>query len=193
MMKAIQILALCCLTFGSAFVYAGCGGGPSIVPDKPSPINMGDSIRLVLQPDGTTCPTISNYQWYKDDSLIPGATTKVFVARHTGVYKVTYIESGWPLDSAFFSLVVNPVGISDIAKTAVKIFPNPTSGVINIEHLEQYIGSTLEISDVMGRKITTQEITQSNITYHFGNQPKGIFIVRIMNNGAAIIRKILSQ
>jgi hypothetical protein len=192
-MKSIQILVLCCLTFGSEFVYAGCSSPPFYIqPDKPSPINMGDSIRLNFVVSGTTCPTASNYQWYKDDSLILDATNNFYIAKYTGVYKIKFLADG-QLDSLFFEVVVNPVGISDIAKTAVKIFPNPTSGVINIEHLEQYIGGTLEISDVMGRKITTQEITQSNITYHFDNQPKGIFIVRIMNNGAAIIRKILYQ
>jgi hypothetical protein len=185
-MKAILILLLCCLTFGAELVYGGCGG-IYLLSNKPSPISEGDSITIYFVVDGMTCPVTSNRQWYQNDSLIPGATNTSFVAKHTGIYKIKFLADG-QLDSLLFELVVNPVGISDYSeKTAVKIFPNPSTGRVNID-IGTVILQNIIIFNSFGQKVFEDQPETFGKPYScdLAYLPKGIYFIKVFSSSTSI-------
>jgi len=65
-------------------------------------------------------------------------------------------------------------GTYDINGTTIKIFPNPTSGIVNIE-MEESIDVRLELFDIQGKNLLIQNTTSMDLT-HFQN---GLYILRL--------------
>ncbi|MEI7501278.1 MAG: putative Ig domain-containing protein, partial [Bacteroidota bacterium] len=100
--------------------------------------------------------------------------------------------------SAFTNLKIivnNPVSIDQIngQNDAIKIFPNPTSGLINIS-FNSLSGETAiaEVYNLQGEVIRTNTFRQS-FRMDMTNNPKGIYILKLLFDDEIIVRKICIQ
>ncbi len=78
------------------------------------------------------------------------------------------------------------VGIKEINYDRINIFPNPTSGIINI------VGNdvqNIELTDLQGRKLYSGIKSKIDIR----QQPKGIYIIKTFTDSDIIIEKIIKQ
>ena len=75
----------------------------------------------------------------------------------------------------------------------VSIYPNPTvDGKFNVELPENTVETHVEVVNLMGAIIYTSQVTESNrVTFDIAEQPKGIYLVRIISNGNSITKKII--
>lgn len=60
-----------------------------------------------------------------------------------------------------------------------RVYPNPTSGIIEIENLPQTGAVTLDIINNIGQKIFTKEINESSISIDLSDQNNGIYLIAI--------------
>jgi hypothetical protein len=78
-----------------------------------------------------------------------------------------------------------PSGIGDEQQkksTDFSIFPNPTSGIINIELTDPLVSGSFEICDIFGKRIIRKEVYRNGIyELNLTSQPDGIYVIRITN------------
>lgn len=89
-------------------------------------------------------------------------------------------------------MVNPPVSIDPMngQREGVRIFPNPTSGLINVS-LDAFSGKTVivEISDLMGEVLLKNTFINST-TMNLADKPKGLYILTLQIDNEIIIRKI---
>lgn len=73
------------------------------------------------------------------------------------------------------------------------IFPNPTSNNINITQLNNFVGSNIEIINLMGQVIFTTTINSNQLSVNLSKHPKGIYLVKINSDKEQLIEKIVLE
>jgi hypothetical protein len=92
-------------------------------------------------------------------------------------------------DTAFYNindLISNTISIQS---TILKIFPNPTSGLINI--YSEDIITELSMVNNIGKEVLFENITPSKLD--ISHLPSGIYFIRLKVNNQIVNHKILLQ
>ena len=133
-------------------------------------------------------PTISSnaqgatYQWVNcsDSSAVTGATQSFFVPSSNGDYAVIVTENGCSLWSQCVS--VQGIGMEEF--TRVLLYPNPTSGLLNVP--SQWTGEHIEVSNLAGQSILSTTVEDK---LDLGQAPTGVYVVRCGAQYARIIKE----
>ena len=143
----------------------------------------------------------SQYKWYFNGAVIPGANTYLYVANNKlGKYNVSVANV-----NGCFTLsdtVKVPTGVSGIEEVDIfaglKIFPNPTAGIFTIEMDNQLFGDlSINIMSAEGKK--TLNIIFEKSTEHFSSQInlsgqiKGIYIINLLIEKHFASRKLIVE
>jgi hypothetical protein len=107
--------------------------------------------------------------------------------------RVTATDTDGASASTTLKITVNePTSIDQIneQREGVMIFPNPTSGLINVS-LDAFSGNTaiVEISNLMG-EILLKNTFKNGITINLSDKPKGMYIVKFQIDNEIIFRKV---
>lgn len=70
---------------------------------------------------------------------------------------------------------------------SIKIFPNPTQGLLNLEFATTGTAE-VEIYDVLGKKLKTFSHTGLNSTLDLSDLPDGLYVIRVNENGVQYSR-----
>ncbi|MGE0561410.1 MAG: T9SS type A sorting domain-containing protein [Flavobacteriales bacterium] len=73
------------------------------------------------------------------------------------------------------------------------VYPNPFSGVINVESINSSEELDISIFNTLGKLIYSQEHTEKITTIDMNNQPNGIYFIQINNSKQTITKKIIKQ
>ncbi len=90
-----------------------------------------------------------------------------------------------------------PAGVSvpELTKTAdIKVYPNPTKGLININFDNAYYGNLLKVENILGQTVYQEEVELFNSgvkTIDLGNNPNGIYFVTIQSNETKLMYKVI--
>jgi hypothetical protein len=115
--------------------------------------------------DGTilsTAQAYASYQWFLNNSAIGGATSQTYVATQNGAYKVRVTDVNGCENFSTLIFIQN-VGITPTAvSAAIKVFPNPTSGIL---HIAAPVQVKLALRDVTGKVVAEAEaVKEMDIT-----------------------------
>jgi len=77
-------------------------------------------------------------------------------------------------------------GVKNINNNSVKLYPNPTTGIVNIEGIDNY--KELQVLDIQGKTVMT--INDFTNTLNVSNLPKGNYIIRIISDNSVITKKL---
>ena len=80
------------------------------------------------------------------------------------------------------------VGIVEIESAGVKIYPNPTNSILNIELKNAITNGTLTLFDMSGKAILLQVIYGNPAQINMSQLPAGNYILRIIENGTKSTR-----
>jgi hypothetical protein len=97
-----------------------------VVNELPTPVLSANGGEL------STAAGFDTYQWYLDGSPIPNVITETFTATENGNYTVTVTTSAGCEGTSAVETVA-ALGIADISGISIKIYPNPTTGMVNIQ------------------------------------------------------------
>jgi hypothetical protein len=78
-------------------------------------------------------------------------------------------------------------GINDIKNSNIKIYPNPTNNIINIEGLNKNENNNIQIFDVQGKLVITKTITEKG-TIDLSELNKGVYVIKIGEVAQRIVK-----
>ena len=78
-------------------------------------------------------------------------------------------------------------GINDIKNSNIKIYPNPTNNIINIEGLNKNENNTIQIFDVQGKLVITKTITEKG-AIDLSELNKGVYVIKIGEVAQRIVK-----
>jgi len=144
-----------------------------------------DSLFSVLQSDSSQVNALVSIA--QDSSGLTSIyATNLLVALHATTYIEPYLL---PVSGLKESTVVWP-GKTIRERNFMKIYPNPaaTYCVFEIELKDYQAGSTLEIADIQGRKITSLILAKNHdyLIFPLDNLPSGLYICTIRSGGKAV-------
>jgi len=92
--------------------------------------------------------------------------------------------------SAISKVKMGPAGIVDPPGSAIHIFPNPTTEILNISGISAKSG--ISIFDVFGNEVYAIQLEQSS-TINLGSLAKGAYVVQISNNSHNTYKKLILE
>lgn len=102
----------------------------------------------------------------------------------------TYTASGITSFSPFGILNTSLLGTNSFEINSFKIYPNPSTGIVNIDSNPDNIGANVEVTNILGQKIKSFELHQLQTQFVLD---KGIYILNINKGIAKTSRKIIVQ
>lgn len=85
-------------------------------------------------------------------------------------------------------VVLSPLGINSIIFNQVKIYPNPTTGLLNISGLEG--NYQLEVFNAIQEKVYFED-KAGNSVIDLSTLPKGIYLIKLFDSEINLTRKIV--
>ncbi|OSZ82119.1 hypothetical protein CAP35_02285 [Chitinophagaceae bacterium IBVUCB1] len=115
---------------------------------------------------------------------------------YTGTIPATGSNTwGWGKINAFMGMTLS---IEKAAvKNTLKVYPNPASNELHIAFDKQANNTTINIADITGKIVYSNNVGTltggSEQIVNMGNNPAGIYILRIASNGEEAVYKIIKQ
>jgi photosystem II stability/assembly factor-like uncharacterized protein len=138
------------------------------------------------------------YQWFLNDSIIPGATAQSYEITNDGTYKVEVFDkdSCFDISDSIFAIL----GVEDINQTQdyINIYPNPGTGIYNLNiKLKQPAKIEATLTNILGINVWS-----SVLMYNDGvlsqeidiqNLPAGVYYLIIRYGSDSFIHKIVKE
>ena len=131
-------------------------------------------------------------QWYRNDTLIEGATDDTYIPTMDGIYtsRVTVNNCS--------SAKSNKIRWTDIEVSAfanqIHIYPNPATGELTIEFEKlQTTNTKVELLDISGKVIYTATINPGNTQHqiNLSSFEEGLYLIRISNTDYTVAKKVI--
>ncbi len=166
------------------FTSSGTCAGLIELTDDEAPLaiqSFGDD-PLTDHADGFISDELLGYKMYRPSSetyfkLIP----EYDLSYDPGIFR----EHGL---SVIFDLKMEAVGISEPGTEKIRIFPNPSTGIFNIEGITG--ASSIVISNAFGVEILSMQIN-ADTQLDLSSQPSGIYIIRISSKVGVYFEKLV--
>lgn len=127
----------------------------------------------------------ATYQWLNCNNNfepVAGAINKSFTPEVNGSYAVEVNQDGCVAVSECYQ--VTTVDVSEVVFAGkIRLFPNPTSGQINIDLGEYRKKVFFTVFDQFGRKISETKSDFGQVFTIFINQPPGVYLINIVTEG----------
>jgi len=136
----------------------------------------------------------TSYFWDFDDGNNSTDENPIHTYASAGNYTVVLTAFNAICEDEFSEEISITVGIFDISNGRIKIYPNPTSGVINLSD-ENLIIQNIEITDIAGKTIFDSKdlIRGSNFEIDLRSQPSGIYTLKIQTGNGVFTEKIMKK
>ncbi len=115
-------------------------------------------------------------EWKANSVVVSGNTSNVF--------NISNIVSDTTVSVEF---EVDDTKISDLRNVSINVYPNPSTGIYTIESDGNY---TINVIDVQGKTILSQEILKGKTILNLSSYKDGLYIIRFMNNSDSFIIRI---
>lgn len=157
---------------------------------------------LVFQYDGTSYPDSIAPEWSLGRTVAtrwPGIGTVNGTALMTGA---SYFGGGWsddqdPIGRLHIDSYVGTKNIVALEEDEVKVFPNPTTSVVNVQLNLKEAAKTVQlgIMDFTGRLINTYDLNVQNgvVPVNISNYPAGTYFFTIKTDKAFTTEKVIKQ
>ena len=153
-------------------------------------VNPIPTVSTIKQSSNTlTSSSASSNQWYKDGTIIPGATNPTYTITQTGNYSVMVTDvNSCSSTSASFSATytVGGTGInSNDNQGAFSIYPNPNNGQFFVR-LQNIAKCQLLVFNVLGERIYETTINTDKVEISLSEKPKGIYFYEVILDDSMI-------
>ena len=96
-------------------------------------------------------------------------------------------------DSNFRKINVSGIGLDDNSLNSIILSPNPNSGLFSIIVGQEYIGSSYQILDNLGRLIHKGIIRELSQDFDLSEKPKGVYRIQVSNEKAIKTLNVVIQ
>jgi hypothetical protein len=146
------------------------------------PEGVGFECRKVTSSEPLIIPGILN-----EFGKILGSTDEL---EHSSIYVVkSYaVVNGETYYGAETTFQTWMEGVNELEET-LKIYPNPTSGVLNIQGEDM---KSIEVYNTIGQCVMTQEVNGNDIQLNTESLNNGIYFLRVRANDGAVLNRTFS-
>ena len=141
-------------------------------------------IASITENGGVLTSTVTGigYQWYLNNNIISGANSLDYTPTLSGDYTIEVIfSSGCPTLSSPYSFSTSSILNKNNFDQAIHLFPNPFSGELTIELDNAYDDIIINVRNVSGKLVSTQNYKSTkNITFKI-KEATGIYIIEVSN------------
>lgn len=154
------------------------------------PVNVNVSILAYDTLKADVSGVDVSYQWIDclDGSIIEGATDQVFGATVNGNYAIIINEGGCIDTSACYE--INGVGLEENQYLGLKVYPNPSKGLVYIETQDAQMES-IEVFDAVGRLVKTWHVSSLYYEINLENIERGLYSLLIHTSKGTSQRQII--
>ena len=86
--------------------------------------------------------------------------------------------------------VTNAASVTEVANdVAVTIYPNPSAGRFEIATTKPI--ERLAVTDITGKTVLDREINADHAVFDLSNEAEGVYLMRLLANGAVITKRII--
>jgi hypothetical protein len=168
-------------------------GCDSIITINLSVIAINDGITATVT-DIRSDQAGADYQWVdcdNDNAPIDGATDQIFVPTENGNYAVEVTVAGCTVTSACVNF--SSAGINDNSSlNQVSIYPNPSTGLLNI-NLGQLSAVSVNIISLDGRVVYQMTQVSNELLQVQLDAAPGVYFVQVQHNGEQQQFKLILQ
>jgi hypothetical protein len=127
-----------------------------------------------------------NLQWYADEELTEPLSENHIIENNTTYYVTQTLGA---CTSEALAVTVSTLGVSDFQKMKIKLYPNPTSGLLYIETSQEI--QSYEVYNLIGQQLLKGSFTDS---IDMKDISKGTYIIRLTTpNGEVITEKVIKE
>lgn len=143
----------------------------------------------LIAPNGTVLVSspASNYQWYKNGVAINGATGQTLTISAGGSYTVS--TTGTDGCVVFSAPYQSNLGINEAENAGLSVFPNPSTGIIEVSGLQEK--DQLNLFDMQGKNIKVN--TLSNEKLNISNLDNGVYFLVVSRSNHQFYIKIVKN
>lgn len=136
-------------------------------------------------------PTTTAAPWSKDsvDYVATATETRYFAIGGQGTLATANQQINVRIDDIMITKVVGSVGIKTNALTEMSLYPNPTSGILNINATEAT--SAVEVFNVIGDKVYSGNLIKGNNAIDLSGLANGTYIVKMNSNNQTLTKKVV--
>jgi subtilisin-like proprotein convertase family protein len=110
-----------------------------------------------------------------------------------------YVDDPWNGDGGSINefsidlcrVIPSVLGLENNVLSDVSVYPNPTTGMVNIYIPNNIEPSTISLYDVQGREIMKKETSEINTSLQIDTLQDGIYLVTIENTTGSVTKKIV--
>jgi len=96
------------------------------------------------------------------------------------------------LDYVLLKLLPENLVVNDLKFSAVHVYPNPTSSIVNVNALQETIQS-IQLLDLQGRILQNKAINALNCQVDLSSYQKGTYFLKFTINDVAKVVKVLKD
>jgi Secretion system C-terminal sorting domain len=137
-----------------------------------------------------------SYQWYLNGVPLIGDTLQYFVIDSAGDYHYVAITDY----NGCFAISSGVVGRNELQGNSnqIRVFPNPTTGVLNITiHKSNFNKAEFILMNILGEKIYYEKVDYINTsitkTISIDKLSSGIYFLQVFIDGEPIVKKIVKE
>jgi len=167
--------------------------------DVDTTLLLNSSFRIDIP--GYSSGEFDQIKWFKEGKEINGE-----IDTSIAFQNITYSDSGTyhceitntlipglTLKSGNMNIhVINATDVSQLNQTGIKVYPNPTTGKINIEGFDSDQEVDISVFDNRGRLIHHELVISDKTSLDIRNQPSGIYIL-VLNGNRTETYKIVKE
>ena len=143
-------------------------------------------VDVLLDPTLTTLvsPEVSDlsYTWSLGGTVLSNQISSLYVSEN-GNYTVTVSDGTC---TATGSITVEGIGLQELDKNFIALYPNPAQDVLNINFEVALAHLQLQILNTMGAEVLSRTINRSEVgeqvKIHIADLPKGMYILKVYSN-----------
>ena len=104
----------------------------------------------------------------------------------------TITDNNGNITECAYTITVNVYsGLNDLSETKISVYPNPTTGIINLEASVR--PSSVSITDITGKVLEQSNFNSISQTYDLSNYPSGIYFIKIQTENEIYTTKIIKE
>ncbi|MGB4850381.1 MAG: T9SS type A sorting domain-containing protein [Saprospiraceae bacterium] len=133
----------------------------------------------------------ATYQWFDCDSGQPisGAVGQTYEVTTTGNYAVYVTDAfGCTVQSMCLNIIIS--GVKDVLADAISFYPNPTTGIVNIENKSSYPVGEIMVINLSGQVMSDIKLDGNN-TVDLSSLGAGLYIIKAKINGYEVMKKVI--
>lgn len=111
-----------------------------------------------------------------------GTYTVVVLDAYNGCEKSITVEVGY-----------TAIGVDELDANAFSLYPNPTTGVVNVVFSNATQNTTVRLKNMLGQTIETKLNVSNKTTFDLSDYSNGIYFIEVENNGAISTSKLVKK